>query len=333
MQQYNRIYEKKKGTRTEFYKIRGRQINIPRRRAVPRNGGDKPSAQINTETNKCGTCFLRFIMILSSAMDNILKLEIKNSEGTVLASDQGAHFVNLVYSSEYQKGDSITLSVTQKNSFLIIQFDSVLNPAFVYMKGDSYTYEIPFDEKRFSYDPKTFTGALHLLKARTARPEEIALYKNLALNDHDTHTNDACFPHAKANIETRGESVFAARNAINGNCENRSHGKWPYESWGINRDPEALLTLDFGREICTDKIVLVCRADFPHDNYWKQVELGFSDGTTQTLFLEKSDLPHEFKIFPKKTTFITLGKLIKDDTLDSPFPALTQIEVYGTEST
>ena len=162
--------------------------------------------------------------------------------------------------------------------------------------------------------------------------EEIAQYKNLALNDHDTHTNTACFPHAKANIETRGESVFAARNAINGNCENRSHGKWPYESWGINRDPEALLTLDFGREIYTDKIVLVCRADFPHDNYWKQVELGFSDGTAQTLFLEKSVYPHEFKIFPKKTTFITLGKLIKDDTLDSPFPALTQIEVYGTES-
>ena len=265
-------------------------------------------------------------------MKNLLTLEIKDNKNTVLSRQQGEDFVHLVYTDEYRPGDTIHFSVSQTNRFLVIQFDTVLNPALVFMKENTYVYEIPFEEKRFSYDPKTFTGTLHLLKARIARPEEIAQYKNLALNDHDTHTNTACFPHAKANIETRGESVFAARNAINGNCENRSHGKWPYESWGINRDPEALLTLDFGREIYTDKIVLVCRADFPHDNYWKQVELGFSDGTTQTLFLEKSVLPHEFKILPKKTTYITLGKLIKDETVDSPFPALTQIEVYGTES-
>lgn len=266
-------------------------------------------------------------------MKNTLTFEIKNKSGEVLAKQSGQDFVHLVYENEYAEGDCIVFSVSQKKSFLVIQFDTVLNPAFVYIKEHTFVYEIPFGEKRFSYDPKTFTGNLHLLKARAARLEEIETYKNLALNDHDTHTNTACFPHAKANIETRGESVFAARNAINGNCENRSHGKWPYESWGINRDPEALLTLDFGREIYTDKIILVCRADFPHDNYWKQIEIGFSDGSTQTFFLEKSVLPHEIKILPKKTTYITFGKLIKDETLDSPFPALTQIEVYGTEST
>jgi len=265
-------------------------------------------------------------------MKNTLTFEIKNKNDETLAAQTGEDFVHLVYQAEYAEGDRIVFSVSRTDCFLVIQFDTVLNPAFVYMKENTFAYEIPFGEKRFSYDPKTFSGNLHLLKARIARKEEIETYKNLALNDHDTHTNGACFPHAKANIETRGESVFAARNAINGNCENRSHGKWPYESWGINRDPEALFTLDFGREIYTDKIVLVCRADFPHDNYWKQVELGFSDGTVQTLFLEKSVLPHEFKILPKKTTYITLGKLIKDDSLDSPFPALTQIEVYGTEA-
>lgn len=29
--------------------------------------------------------------------------------------------------------------------------------------------------------------------------------------------------------------MFAARNAIDGVTANRSHGSWPYESWGINK--------------------------------------------------------------------------------------------------
>lgn len=260
-----------------------------------------------------------------------LTLEIHAADGTLRARDTAEYAVQLVYAEEYRKGDTITLSAAKTPCFLVIQFDSCLNPAFVYMKEPSYTFEIPFDEKRFSYNPLTFAGDLHLVTARAAREEEIAVYKNLALNDHDTHTNTACFPHAKANIETRGEAVFAARNAINGNCENRSHGKWPYESWGINRDPTACFTLDFGRTVCVDKIVLVCRADFPHDNYWKQIDVSFSDGSVQTILLEKSSLPHVFKLLPKKTESITLSNLIKDENLESSFPALTQIEVYGME--
>ena len=265
-------------------------------------------------------------------MEEIVTLEIHAADGTLQARDTAEQAVHLVYADEYRKGDTITLSVSESPCFLVIQFDSCLNPSFVYMKEPSYTFEIPFDEKRFSYNPNTFAGNMHLLSARVAREEEIGVYKNLALNDHDMHGNTACFPHAKANIETRGEAVFAARNAINGNCENRSHGKWPYESWGINRDPAACLTLEFGRTVLVDKIVLVCRADFPHDNYWKQADIGFSDGSIQTLLLEKSALPHVFQLFPKKTDSITLSHLIKDDTLESPFPALTQIEVYGTEA-
>ena len=41
--------------------------------------------------------------------------------------------------------------------------------------------------------------------------------------------------------------------------------------------------------------------------------------------------PHVFHIERKGITWIKLGKLIKADD-PSPFPALTQIEVYGSES-
>ena len=41
--------------------------------------------------------------------------------------------------------------------------------------------------------------------------------------------------------------------------------------------------------------------------------------------------PHVFNIEKKNIRWIKLGKLIKADD-PSPFPALTQIEVYGTEA-
>ena len=41
--------------------------------------------------------------------------------------------------------------------------------------------------------------------------------------------------------------------------------------------------------------------------------------------------PHIFDIVRQNITWVRLGKLIKADD-PSPFPALTQIEVYGIEA-
>ena len=88
------------------------------------------------------------------------------------------------------------------------------------------------------------------------------------------------------------------------------------------------MKLDFGREVEIDKIVLYTRADFPHDSWWKEVTITFSDGTELVQKLEKSIKPHVIEIEKKKISWLTLSKLIKADD-PSPFPALTQIEVYG----
>ena len=56
--------------------------------------------------------------------------------------------------------------------------------------------------------------------------------------------------------------------------------------------------------------------------------LTFSDGTSLDWELEKSQLPHVLSIEPKRITWIKLSNLIKADD-PSPFPALSQIEVYG----
>ena len=109
------------------------------------------------------------------------------------------------------------------------------------------------------------------------------------------------------------------------------NGEWPYASWGINRDPNAALTLDFGRDVTIDRIVIYLRADFPHDNWWKNALLTFSDGSDMELTFTKTGTAQEFTFEPKTIRKLEFSHLIKAET-ESPFPALTQIEVYGTEA-
>ena len=270
-------------------------------------------------------------------MSNIA-ISIQDKNGKLLATDNGNYRVNLVYTAKYKKGDTITLTA-KPGSFLVIQLDDVLAPSFVYMKGANYTMTIPFGEDRLAYNPKTFSGDVHLLKARLAEQCEIESRKNLAFNSHDTTSAiGVCYPHVFANNETDDKSVFAARNTIDGNTENRSHGNWPYEAWDINSDPNAELTLEFGRAVKMDKLVLVPRADFPHDNYWQHATVTFiaPDGTEQsrTLNMNKSYAPQEwnFASAPKIITSLKLGNFKTDENEPSKLSALTQIEVWGTEA-
>jgi hypothetical protein len=258
----------------------------------------------------------------------VLALKVLDKNGKTVCVSSGEDYVSLVCTKEYAEGDRIVLETSEKNIHVILQMDDAMGPAFVYIT-DNVSYQIPFGEKRICYSPKVFYGSRHYLYARTAREDEIKSYRNLALNACDQHGETNCYPHAEANVETRGESVFAARNAIDGVCENRSHGEWPYESWGINRREDAYMSVDFGHEVETDKIVLYTRSDFPHDNWWRQVTLTFSDGTSIEWDLEKSSLPHIVEFEKKRITWVRLGNLIKADD-PSPFPALSQIEVYGT---
>ena len=236
----------------------------------------------------------------------------------------------LAWKGIYEEGDSIRFSLTPDSAYYMIRVDDVMEESFIYCTEKELVYHIPFNEQKTSINPKAFTGERHYLSIRCAENYEIDAYKNLARNAADQHAASGAYPHASANVETRGEAVFAARNAIDGVVANLSHGNWPYASWGINRQDDAELKLDFGRPVDFDRIVLYTRADFPHDNWWEQVTFTFSDGTSETVKLEKSAEPHSISVDRKGITWLTFGNLIKADD-PSPFPALTQIEVYGRE--
>lgn len=259
-----------------------------------------------------------------------LSITITGADGQVKARASGRDRVTLVYAAPYVEGDVIRMSGSAPGYVVALLEDSMAE-TFGYLSGE-FRLAVPFGEKRVSYSPKSFTGGVHLLWARRASPRETGAYRNLALNPLDSHDNTGFFPHASANVETRGESVFAARNAIDGCYANSSHGAWPYQSWGINRDPEAELLLDFGREVRIDRLVFTLRADFPHDNWWKQCGVRFSDGSQIRAEFVKTGRPQQIDLAPRVVRWLKLERLIKDEDDPSPFPALTQIEVWGEEA-
>lgn len=259
----------------------------------------------------------------------MLRLKVEHG-GSVRAVASGEHEATLVYVPEYVLGDRLIVESDQNNIYLLLQLDDGIAPTFVYLTGNRYELHIPFGESRESYSPRAFAGERHVLSVRLATEDEIGLRKNLALNPWDTHENKTLYPHVTANVETRGESVFAARNAIDGIKAGNGHGPWPFQSWGINQNPKAELIVYFGRDVIIDEVAFYLRADFPHDAWWEEATLDFSDGSSQSIHLTKTESRQSFLLSPRTVCWVRLHSLIKADD-PSPFPALTQIELLGTE--
>lgn len=256
------------------------------------------------------------------------KIEIVDRNGAKKASAEGGE-VRLIYRGVYEPGDAIVITPGVVPANYLMQLDDVGGVSVVYLTGP-LRYEIPFGEKRTNLSPHTFLDDLHLLTLKKYPDFLQDVYRNLALNVWDQHGLCCCYPHARANVETRGEAVFAAQNAIDGVTANESHGEWPFESWGINMQDDAEITIEFGREVEIDRIVMYTRADFPHDNWWTQVTFSFSDGSSFDWALKKQTLPHEITFSPKRVKSLTMHDMKKAED-PSPFPALTQLEVYGRE--
>lgn len=243
---------------------------------------------------------------------------------------QGEDFVYLASSDfTYEEGDYIEVLVDQPETFLVIKFDETLDASLVYVKDKKITYPITLTENAIeARSSNRFLSKRHYLSVRVASEEEVNSYRNLALNPHDQHQFTGCFPHAFANVETRNDATFFACNAIDGVYANHSHGSYPYQSWGINQQLDAALTIDFGRTVEIDQAVFTLRADFPHDSHWTKVSLIFSDGSKEIFQLEKTGRPQKFSFAKRTVENVVFTELIQADD-PSPFPALTQIEIFG----
>ncbi len=245
----------------------------------------------------------------------------------VLFQAEAAGELQCVVPYAYQPGDRIEIATDAKRA--LVQVDQAVPPARLYLPERRMCYRIPLEGDNLkAYPPYAFQGDRHVISI--AR-DTGAAYRNLALNPADQRGEVSAYPHATANVETRDESVFCARNVIDGMHTARGHGEWPYQSWGIGARTDAALTLSFGREVAVDAMALFLRADFPHDAHWVQGTVVLSDGYQKTFPLQGVDGSQRVELDGvHRVSWMRLERLIKCD-MPSAFPALRQWEVYGKD--
>ena len=226
----------------------------------------------------------------------------------------------------FQQGDRILI---QGPSHMMIRLSPELPEALVYSPDGRVEFPLPLGpQDAAAYPPKAFAGK-PTITARPATADEISANRNLALNPYDVRGLTTFFPHATSNSECRNTPVFAARNAIDGSIQNQKHGGWPNQSWGPDKRTDLWWRVDFGRMVEIDRLVIIVRADFPHDKVWSSATVRFSDGSTQKIDLRAAKEPQSFAFEKRNVSWVELADLAQENPLG--WCALSEVEVYGHE--
>ena len=259
----------------------------------------------------------------------MITISVLDASGALLASSAHESEAFLCLDRMYEPGDTIVIASDGKHVWA--QLDTALLPGEVYLPGGHMSWRVPEGEHRLAYCPGAFAGPRHLITARVMAQAEVAARRNVACNPADLRGNTDFFPHCTANVETRGESCFAARNVIDGLRACTSHGEWPFQSWGIGAREDAWLLVDFGREVTIDEMALTLRADFPHDAYWVSGHVVLSDGSETAYDLQKTGDRQYIPLGRHTVTWLRLERMQKSDD-PSAFPALIELEVFGADA-
>ena len=269
-----------------------------------------------------------------------LRISVQDNHGNGIASSD-AHTsstvtsAELTFNHEYQPGDHIVIRGPQN---FAVKLDETFPDCLLYLPDSSlgkFDYELPFgraeQQTGSAYAPESFAGNSHRVTARVLTRNERTGYRNLALNPCDSvlpeNAPELAFPHSSTNSYARNLFDFAARNAIDGVGQNGHHGAWPYQSWGPEMLPELWWKLDFGRSVELDKIRLMIRADFPHDSYWKNAVVEFSDGTLLPIQITSSADFQEFSFPRRKVSWFRITKLAPADPTKGC--SFIEVEAWG----
>ena len=261
---------------------------------------------------------------------SILNLKLINEAGEVKFKAWGEE-IDERYSGEFSDGDKWRVELLD-GEFVRLQLAESMEPSIVYVPDGTFEFKIPFGYERGAcYAPGTFDGDSHRVRVSEPTEDEIYGERKISLNSHDRHNIAKYFPHAVANFVTREDPCFFERNAIDGVSENRGHGIYPYHSWGGGLREDLEYEVHFGMEVEVSEVTVFIRADFPHDTYWQEMDIEFSDKTRQHITLEGKCEGQSFKVEPRKTEFVKLTgfkqKRLEDGSLS--FAALSQLEVIG----
>ena len=255
----------------------------------------------------------------------MIVIQVRDADGNLLAAGSHEKEAMLCVNRSYQPGDRLVIRGAER---FFVQMDQSLPACEIYAPDGSMEWTVPSGEHRLAYAPGSFEAPRHVIAAREMEEEEISAVRNIALNPADLRGDTNFFPHCTANVETRNEACFCARNVIDGFRLNNSHGEWPYQSWGIGAREDAWCGLDFGRDVEVNRMALTLRADFPHDAYWTEGHVVLSDGADIPFALRKTGDRQAVSLGLHKVRWMRLERLLKSDD-PSAFPALTEWEVFG----
>ena len=258
----------------------------------------------------------------------MIKMNVTSASGEILAAGTHETEIRLCVNRTYEPGDRVEIISDCKH--LWVQMDMTISAGEVYLPEGKMTWTVPSGEHRLAYCPVAFQGARHMLTVRAMTDEEIAERRNIACNPADLRGDTDFYPHCSANVETRNEACFCARNVIDGMRHNDNHGEWPWQSWGIGAREDAWCLLDFGRDVLVDEMALTLRADFPHDAYWTNGHVVLSDGSEMAFPLEKTGERQHISLGQHTVRWMRLERMQKSDD-PSAFPALTEWEVFGRD--
>ena len=260
----------------------------------------------------------------------ILKLKIIAANGDVKLKAFGEE-IDVRFFEEYEEGDKIRIE-SPDTEFVKMKLDETMAESIVYLPDSVFEFTVPFgNERRFCYGKVAFGGSDHRIVCKEPTEDEIYSEREISLNSHDRHNIPKYFPHATANFVTREDPCFFERNAIDGICENRGHGSYPYHSWGGGLREDLEYEVQFGRAVSVNSVTIFLRADFPHDTYWKEAVLEFSDKSSIPLTLLGTADGQKFDFEPRETEFVRLTgfkqQRLEDGSLS--FAALSQIQIFG----
>lgn len=259
----------------------------------------------------------------------MIEIIARDAAGRALARAEHESEAMLCFDRAYAPGDKIEIDAGA-HRHLWVQTDVSVLPGEVYLPKGHMTWTVPAGEHRLAYRPGAFEERRHIVTARAMTAGEIAARRDLARNPGDLRGDTDFYPHCTANVETRGESCFAARNVIDGLRFNTCHGEWPFQSWGIGAREDAWCLLDLGREVNVDAMALTLRADFPHDAWWVRGQVALSDGDTVDFPLQKTGDRQYIDLGNRRVRWLRLQNMVKSDD-PSAFPALIAWEVFGAD--
>ena len=259
----------------------------------------------------------------------MITITARDAGGAVLARASHDSEALLCFDRDYAEGDTIEIAADAKH--LWVQPDVSILPGEVFLHEGRMTWRVPAGEHRLAYRPGAFTEPRHIVSARAMTDEEAWAERCVSRNPADLRGDTDFYPHCTANVETRNESCFAARNVIDGLRFNTFHGEWPFESWGIGAREDAWCLLELGRAVRLTSMALTLRADFPHDAYWVRGRVALSDGAVIDFPLKKTGERQFVDLTGHTASWLKLIDLIKSDD-PSAFPALRQWEVFGRDA-